>query len=420
VLGLVLYRLLTGEHPFAGAGLRHALSDAAHRDPAPFANAVASALPSGLQSVVLRLLDPDAARRPTRAATIADDLSAFLDGGQRVRPPLPESRGGRPERGRRQTVSPSEIARGRTANEKVASAPVTAWIRRLWPLAAGSTIALFALSLLAPAPAKPPPIVVAPEASLTQANTSAADCAMCHARQAAEWRRSVMAHAVKSPLFNALESLAEEQIGRDGGHLAALTALTPNDPEYQPGFEHVDTTVQACVPFYGIYDFTDRRGIWKGTRLVPLLEQYVIKKPLREAQEVFDRASPMSRVHEDAPPFLVVHGTHDTLVPVGEARAFVEMLRAASRAQVLYAELPGAQHAFEIFPSERTGHVLSGVERFLTWVYSRWQVERAAEGGRPETRQPHDVGYSTALSSGSNLTTATLAEGAPFRSRSRS
>src|SRR6202035_2296468 len=30
-----------------------------------------------------------------------------------------------------------------------------------------------------------------------------------------EWRRSVMAHAVKSPLFNALESLIEEQVGRD-------------------------------------------------------------------------------------------------------------------------------------------------------------------------------------------------------------
>jgi acetyl esterase/lipase len=30
-----------------------------------------------------------------------------------------------------------------------------------------------------------------------------------------------------------------------GGHLAALAALTPNDPAFQPGFEDVDTSVTA-------------------------------------------------------------------------------------------------------------------------------------------------------------------------------
>jgi hypothetical protein len=36
----------------------------------------------------------------------------------------------------------------------------------------------------------------------------------------------------------------------------------------------------------------------------------------------------------------------------------------------VYAELPGAQHAFDIFPSLRTGHVIRAVERFLDYVYS--------------------------------------------------
>jgi eukaryotic-like serine/threonine-protein kinase len=45
--------------------------------------------------------------------------------------------------------------------------------------------------------------------------TDAASCATCHPRQAAEWHRSVMAHAAKSPLFQSLESAIEEQIGRD-------------------------------------------------------------------------------------------------------------------------------------------------------------------------------------------------------------
>lgn len=179
--------------------------------------------------------------------------------------------------------------------------------------------------------------------------------------------------------------------GSAGGHLAALAALTPNDPAFQPGFEQADTTVQACVPFYGVYDFTDRRGHWKRSLLRPMLEHRIVKKRLRDDFEVFDKASPMSRVHPGAPPFFVIHGTRDTMVPIAEARTFVELLRAASRAPVLFAELPGAQHAFEIFPSERTGHALMGVERFLAWTYSVWREKRDARGHTEAARDSKGV-----------------------------
>src|SRR4029450_11150516 len=102
------------------------------------------------------------------------------------------------------------------------------------------------------------------------------------------------------------------------------------------------------------------RCFWDKTLLLPMLERAIMKRTRAEAFDVFDRASPMSRVNPDAPPFLVVHGTHDTLVPVADARAFVELLRASSRTEVAYAEVRGAQHAFEIFPSVRTGHVIRG------------------------------------------------------------
>jgi acetyl esterase/lipase len=164
--------------------------------------------------------------------------------------------------------------------------------------------------------------------------------------------------------------------GSAGGHLAALAALTPNDPKWQPGFENVDTRVQACVPFYGAFDFTDRNGYWKHSLLVPMIERYILKKRLRDAHAEFDAASPMSHVNEKAPPFFVIHGEMDSLAPVEEARHFVELLRAKSKAPVVYAEIPGAQHAFEVFPSERTGHVLAGVERFVGAVYGEWWGER--------------------------------------------
>ncbi|MHB8670691.1 MAG: alpha/beta hydrolase fold domain-containing protein [Acidimicrobiales bacterium] len=158
--------------------------------------------------------------------------------------------------------------------------------------------------------------------------------------------------------------------GSAGGHLASLLALTANDPEYQPGFEEADTSVQACMPYYGVYDFTDRdRRRGRGHRqYVRFLRRLVMKVPLEEAPEAWAKASPLDRVRPDAPPFLVIHGSHDTLVPVGEARSFVERLRAVSRSPVLYAELPGAAHAFDIFPSIRTAHVIRAAARFAAWA----------------------------------------------------
>ncbi len=170
--------------------------------------------------------------------------------------------------------------------------------------------------------------------------------------------------------------------GSAGGHLSALAALTANDPEYQPGFEDVDTSVRGCVAFYGVYDFTDRHGHYRNPGLKKLLQRYVMKAPFASNRELFEKASPMSRVHADAPPFFVIHGDRDTLVPVAEARRFTEVLRASLRVPVAYAEIPGAQHAFEIFPSLRTTFVVHGVERYLAWLYSAYLVERGETDAR--------------------------------------
>jgi len=81
--------------------------------------------------------------------------------------------------------------------------------------------------------------------------------------------------------------------------------------------------------------------------------------------DVFRAASPMARVHANAPPVLVIHGTADSIIPVGQARSFVAALREVSRSAVVYAELPGAQHGFDFLNNERTAHTADAVERFL-------------------------------------------------------
>jgi acetyl esterase/lipase len=161
--------------------------------------------------------------------------------------------------------------------------------------------------------------------------------------------------------------------GSAGGHLSALAALTANDPQFQPGFEEADTSVRAAVPFYGVYDFT-RTDDAIHPLTVPTLAKYVFKLGRADISEPFRTASPITHVSADAPPFFVLHGRNDSLIPVEQARAFTKLLRDASRQPVVYAEMPFAQHGFDIFGSTRAAHAAVAVEQFLAEVYERTTV----------------------------------------------
>ena len=175
--------------------------------------------------------------------------------------------------------------------------------------------------------------------------------------------------------------------GSAGGHLSAMIGLTANDARFQPGFETADTSVRAFVPMYAVFDFTDRDGI-RGRRdpLRRALERHIVKRVREEEFAIFDLASPMSHVREGVPPCFVVHGALDTLAPVEEARHFVGLLRAVSTEPVAFAELPGAHHAFDVFPSIRSLLAVDRVERFATWAVSQSVVSAAvsAAGGDGE------------------------------------
>jgi len=162
--------------------------------------------------------------------------------------------------------------------------------------------------------------------------------------------------------------------GSAGAHLSALAALTPNAAEYQRDFPDVDTTVQGCVAYYGVYDFTDRYGHWPHNMFRMMLEKAIMKRRLADAPEEYAKASPIDRLGNHAPPFLMFHGTRDNLAPVGDARKFAEAFRERTGAPVAYVELPGAQHAFELFPSVRSLQVINGVERFCAAAYSKHLV----------------------------------------------
>ena len=182
-------------------------------------------------------------------------------------------------------------------------------------------------------------------------------------KRALAWVKAHIADYGGDPEFVAITG------GSAGGHLSSLAALTPNDPQFQPGFEDADTRVQAAVPFYGYFDFT-RVDDAAHPSLLALLERVVIKQPHATSLESYAGASPITHVQADAPPFFVLHGRNDTLIPVEQARGFVARLREVSTQPVVYAELPLAQHAFDMFGSIRAAHAALAVEQFLAEVYS--------------------------------------------------
>jgi len=145
--------------------------------------------------------------------------------------------------------------------------------------------------------------------------------------------------------------------------------LTANRPEFQQEKPDVDTSVQACIPFYGVYDFLVRYDQHPNRRVYErFLTGKVLHESVKDNPALWDLASPVAQIHPDAPAFVILHGTHDSLAAVTEGRVFSKKLREASRQPVVYVEMPGAEHAWEIVHSLRTEHTIDGVHRFLEWV----------------------------------------------------
>ncbi|SFA82856.1 Acetyl esterase/lipase [Collimonas sp. OK607] len=178
------------------------------------------------------------------------------------------------------------------------------------------------------------------------------------------WAREHAAEYGGEPGFIAITG------GSAGGHLCALAALTPNNPDWQPGFESADTQVQVAVPFYGKYDLMGQTAT--DLTFARFLADKVMQATRESAPDQWQTMDPASQINADAPPFMVLHGSHDSLIPVEEVRWFVQKLRKVSAQEVLYAEVPGAQHAWDVPRSLRCNLTVGPVQRFLEYRYAQW------------------------------------------------
>jgi acetyl esterase/lipase len=143
-----------------------------------------------------------------------------------------------------------------------------------------------------------------------------------------------------------------------GGQLAALLALSTDDPTWRPkDMEDVtDWSLRGAMSFYGVLEMTGNEEHWRrgGRGLLYLLERRVIQLPYKGHEALYSSISPYDRIAADAPPFFIVQGVNDTLVDVQVARDFVQRFRTVAFAPIYYVELPFTQHSYDITASPRT------------------------------------------------------------------
>ena len=102
------------------------------------------------------------------------------------------------------------------------------------------------------------------------------------------WVRENIAQYGGNPDFIAITG------GSAGGHLSSLAALTPDRADFQPGFEETDTSIQAAVPFYGVYDLIDRYDIRPEMSMEKMLSDKVMQCTREENPELWESSSPLA------------------------------------------------------------------------------------------------------------------------------
>ncbi|WP_150307438.1 alpha/beta hydrolase [Planctomonas psychrotolerans] len=141
-----------------------------------------------------------------------------------------------------------------------------------------------------------------------------------------------------------------------GGHLAALVGLVSGrlDLEGEEGVPGTDSGVAAVIDWYGLSDMTIMPPFHDPAELAAsgLDPAEYPEEPLDTVLAgIADRnaaerdLSPVTHVSASAPPFLVVHGEADALVPLSQSELLRDRLRAAG-SRVEYSAVPGADHGW--------------------------------------------------------------------------
>jgi acetyl esterase/lipase len=151
-----------------------------------------------------------------------------------------------------------------------------------------------------------------------------------------------------------------------GGHLAALAAVRADET----------TRLAAVVPFYGVFDMTAM--VTPGE---PMRKNFValFDRPTADARalELLREASPLFQVKAGLPPFLLVHGTADTTVPLEQSERFHARLRESGEESELMT-IPNGVHGMISWNTVAPDYA----DRVVAWL------QRTLAADRPPKKAP--------------------------------
>lgn len=132
-----------------------------------------------------------------------------------------------------------------------------------------------------------------------------------------------------------------------GGHLVALlgTSGDVKDLEGKGGSAEFSSRVQAVVDWFGPTDFLKmgKNKIDHDSATSP--ESLLVGGPIQESKEKVAAANPVTYVTKDDPPFLIMHGDKDDLVPLSQSELLHQALEKAGVESTLHV-VKGAGHGF--------------------------------------------------------------------------
>jgi acetyl esterase/lipase len=135
-----------------------------------------------------------------------------------------------------------------------------------------------------------------------------------------------------------------------GGHLVALLGTAGDVKEFDVGPNAgVSCRVQAVCDFFGPTDFTKMSSFPSTMQhdAADSPESKLIGGPIQEYKDKVQRANPITYVTKDDPPFLIVHGDKDPLVPHNQSEILCDALKKTGVEAALYTVQGGGHGGFK-------------------------------------------------------------------------
>lgn len=113
-----------------------------------------------------------------------------------------------------------------------------------------------------------------------------------------------------------------------GGHLVAMLGTAGPEAGYEGDvgvYTETSSALQAVVAYYGVFDMAGMPPVVRAQGPIPRL----LGASYADRPELFKTASPMEYIDPKDPPFMLVHGQRDRVVPVAQSMSMEAALRAA-------------------------------------------------------------------------------------------